>query len=51
MLGRVQGPSAYASAMIGDGVVAVGRAVADDGWAGVFGMGHAASRAGQGRRS
>ena len=38
MLGRVQRPSAYASAMIGNGVVAVGRAVADDGWTGVFGM-------------
>lgn len=38
MLGRVQRPSAYASAMIGNGVVAVGRAVADEGWAGVFGM-------------
>ncbi len=38
MLGRVQRPSAYASAMIGNGVVAVGRAVADDGWAGVSGM-------------
>jgi hypothetical protein len=31
-------PSAYVSAMIGNGVVAVGRAVTDDGWAGVFGM-------------
>jgi N-acetylglutamate synthase len=38
ILARVQRPSAYASAMTGDGVVAVGRAVADDGWAGVFGM-------------
>ncbi|MGH3823340.1 MAG: GNAT family N-acetyltransferase [Pseudonocardiaceae bacterium] len=38
MLGRVQRPSAYASAMIGNGIVAVGRVVADDGWAGVFGM-------------
>ena len=38
MLARVRGPSAYACAMIGDDVAAVGRAVADTGWAGVFGM-------------
>jgi GNAT superfamily N-acetyltransferase len=38
MLGRVERPSAYASAIVGDRVVAVGRAVADTGWAGVFGM-------------
>jgi ribosomal protein S18 acetylase RimI-like enzyme len=38
LLGRVTLPSAYASAMAGDAVVAVGRAVADTGWAGVFGM-------------
>jgi N-acetylglutamate synthase len=38
MLGRLQRPCAYASAMIGNDVVAVGRAVADTGWAGVFGM-------------
>jgi N-acetylglutamate synthase len=38
MLGRVARPGAYASAMIGDDVVAVGRAVADTGWAGVFGI-------------
>jgi N-acetylglutamate synthase len=38
MLGRVEQPSAYARALIGDEVVAVGRAVADTGWAGVFGM-------------
>lgn len=38
MLGRVERPSAYASAIIGSGVVAVGRVVADGGWAGVFGM-------------
>jgi N-acetylglutamate synthase len=38
MLDRVERPSAYASVMIGDDVVAVGRAVADTGWAGVFGM-------------
>jgi N-acetylglutamate synthase-like GNAT family acetyltransferase len=38
MLDRVQLPSAYACAAIGDAAVAVGRAVVDDGWAGVFGM-------------
>jgi GNAT superfamily N-acetyltransferase len=38
MLDRVRLPSAYASALIADDVVAVGRAVADGGWAGVFGM-------------
>ena len=38
MLDRVRQPSVYARAMIGDDVVAVGRAVADTGWAGVFAM-------------
>lgn len=38
MLDRVERPSAYASALIGEDVVAVGRAVADNRWAGVFGM-------------
>ncbi|RCW44665.1 ribosomal protein S18 acetylase RimI-like enzyme [Halopolyspora algeriensis] len=38
MLDRVQQPSAYVGAMLGGDVVAVGRAVADEGWAGVFGM-------------
>jgi N-acetylglutamate synthase len=38
MLDRVERPCAYASAMSGGDVVAVGRVVADDGWAGVFGM-------------
>ena len=38
MLARVTQPSAYASAVDGDRVVAVGRAVADSGWTGVFGM-------------
>jgi N-acetylglutamate synthase len=38
MLGRVERPYAYACAMIGDDAIAVGRAVADSGWAGVFGM-------------
>jgi ribosomal protein S18 acetylase RimI-like enzyme len=39
MLARVERPCAYASALIGDDVVAVGRAVVDTGWTGVFGMG------------
>ncbi|MGH9233364.1 MAG: GNAT family N-acetyltransferase [Acidimicrobiales bacterium] len=39
MLARVERPCAYASALIGDDVVAVGRAVADTGWTGVFGIG------------
>jgi RimJ/RimL family protein N-acetyltransferase len=38
LLARVRRPSAYACAMAGPEAVAVGRAVADDGWAGVFGM-------------
>ncbi|MBQ0984085.1 GNAT family N-acetyltransferase [Streptomyces sp. F63] len=38
LLARVEGPSAYATAMLGDEAVAVGRAVADTDWAGVFGM-------------
>jgi N-acetylglutamate synthase len=38
MLDRVERPCAYAYAMIEDDVVAVGRGVADTGWAGVFGM-------------
>jgi ribosomal protein S18 acetylase RimI-like enzyme len=38
MLGRVTRPSAYAIAVEGDEVITVGRAVADSGWAGVFGM-------------
>lgn len=38
MLARVDQPSAYARVMSGDDVIAVGRAVADTGWAGVFGM-------------
>jgi GNAT superfamily N-acetyltransferase len=38
MLARVDLPSAYVSALIGDDVVAVGRAVLDSGWAGVFSM-------------
>ncbi len=38
LLDRVKPPSAYAHVVVGGDVVAVGRAVADDGWAGVFGM-------------
>ncbi len=38
MLARVGRPSAFACVVDGDEVVAVGRAVADAGWAGVFGM-------------
>lgn len=38
MLGRVEPPSAYASVIAGNRVLGVGRAVADRGWAGVFGM-------------
>jgi N-acetylglutamate synthase len=38
LLGRVDEPCGYASAAVGDDVVAVGRAVADSGWAGLFGM-------------
>lgn len=38
MLARVGAPSAYATALEGGEVVGVGRAVLDDGWAGLFGM-------------
>lgn len=38
MLGRVTQPSGYAGVLAGDEVIAVGRAVAEAGWAGVFGM-------------
>ncbi|MEU1883563.1 GNAT family N-acetyltransferase [Streptosporangium sp. NPDC020072] len=38
MLTRLDLPCAYACAVTGGGVVAVGRAVADTGWTGVFGM-------------
>lgn len=38
MLARVDRPGAYACVMSGDEVLAVGRAVADTGWAGVFSM-------------
>ncbi len=38
MFRRVRSPSAYASVLDGNEVIAVGRAVAETGWAGVFGM-------------
>lgn len=38
MLRRVDRPSGYASVLNGADVIAVGRAVAETGWAGVFGM-------------
>lgn len=38
MLDRVTPPSVYASVVDGDRIVAVGRAAADAGWVGVFGM-------------
>ena len=38
MLERVDAPSAYATATLDGEAVGVGRAVLDDGWAGVFGM-------------
>ncbi|GAA4241547.1 hypothetical protein GCM10022254_70860 [Actinomadura meridiana] len=38
MIGRVDAPSAYVRATVGDEVVAVGRAVAEAGWTGVFNM-------------
>lgn len=45
MLGRVSRPSAYACALLDGDVVAVGRAVADGDWAGVFDMAtHPAAR-------
>lgn len=48
MLDRVARPCLYACAMIGDDVVAVGRAVADTGWTGVFGMATLPSARGKG---
>jgi N-acetylglutamate synthase len=38
LLQRISERSAYASVLLGDEAVAVGRAVAEDGWAGLFGM-------------
>ena len=48
MLGRVTQPSAYASVIDGDRIVAVGRATADAGWVGVFGMATLAEARGRG---
>ena len=48
LLERVDRPSGYASAVIGGDVVAVGRAVADTGWAGLFGMATLPRARGQG---
>ncbi|MFC4562550.1 GNAT family N-acetyltransferase [Nocardiopsis mangrovi] len=48
MLDRVDRPCAFARAVVGDDVVAVGRAVADSGWAGVFGMATAPEARGRG---
>ncbi|TYB46131.1 GNAT family N-acetyltransferase [Actinomadura chibensis] len=48
LLRRVPGPSGYASLIDGGSVVAVGRAVADDGWAGIFGMATRAEARGRG---
>ena len=50
MLGRVTQPSAYASVIDGDRIVAVGRATADAGWVGVFGMATLAEARGRGGR-
>lgn len=38
VLARLERPCGYASVTFGNEVVAVGRAVVDDGWAGLFGM-------------
>ena len=38
MLDRVTQPSAYAGVVVAGQLVAVGRATADNGWAGIFGM-------------
>lgn len=48
MLLRVDRPCVYARAMDGEDVVAVGRTVADTGWAGVFGMATLPEARGQG---
>jgi ribosomal protein S18 acetylase RimI-like enzyme len=47
-LERVAQPCAYARAVIGDDTVAVGRAVADTGWAGIFAMATLPHTRGQG---
>jgi GNAT superfamily N-acetyltransferase len=38
LLNRIEGPAAYASVPAGDTAVAVGRAVVETGWAGIFAM-------------
>lgn len=48
LLGRVTQPSAYARVVVGGETVAVGRGVADGGWAGVFGMATLPQARGQG---
>ena len=48
LLSRVTSPSAYASVVVDSRVVAVGRAVLDTGWAGVFGMATLPSARGRG---
>lgn len=48
LLSRVEHPSAYAFAEVDGQVVAVGRAVAENGWAGVFGMATLPHARGQG---
>ncbi|MET8757937.1 GNAT family N-acetyltransferase [Lentzea sp. NPDC004782] len=48
LLSRVEHPSAYAYAEVDGQVVAVGRAVAEQGWAGVFGMATLPHARGQG---
>ncbi|GAA1001270.1 GNAT family N-acetyltransferase [Acrocarpospora macrocephala] len=48
MLSRVELPSVYASVVDGNRVVAVGRAVVDSGWAGVFSMATLPEARGQG---
>jgi GNAT superfamily N-acetyltransferase len=48
LLSRVEHPSAYAHAEVDGQVVAVGRAVAEQGWAGVFGMATLPHARGQG---
>lgn len=39
LLDRIDRPCGYVRAMLGDAIVAVGRVVAESGWAGVFGLG------------
>lgn len=48
LLRRVRLPSAYATVFAGREPIAIGRAVADDGWTGVFGMATASAARRQG---